>query len=86
MKIIEDLWYSYILENTMKQTTEEKKILRSLVKYEEELESILGEKQKTAFKHYEDYLDKLHSVFERNAFIEGIRFATLFLIEALYKN
>ncbi len=83
-KIIEDLWYSYITNCLAEQTVEEKKILSKLVKYESNLHSKLSEEQKNALKNYENCLDELNDISTKDAFIKGIRFATIFLIEALY--
>ena len=83
-RVIEDLWYSYITNCLTEQTKEEKKILRTLIEYENDLHSKLNDEQKNSLKNYEDYLDKLSDISSRDAFIKGIRFATIFLIEALY--
>ena len=83
-RVIEDLWYSYITNCLTEQTKEEKKILRTLIEYENDLHSKLNDEQKNSLKNYEDYLDKLSDISSRGAFIKGIRFATIFLIEALY--
>lgn len=82
-KILEDLWYSYLMENSIERNTEKKKILNILTANEEKLHEKLNKEQKEALENYENSLYEINSISEKEAFIKGIRFATMFLIEAL---
>lgn len=66
------------------QTKEEKKITDMLVACEEKLHERLTEEQVEELEKYKDCLDEMGNIAERNAFVKGVRFAAVFLIEALY--
>ncbi|MBO5356084.1 MAG: hypothetical protein J6B09_08465 [Clostridia bacterium] len=83
-KILEDLWKSYQMENLLKNSTEGQEILQKLIMNEEILNEHLTDKQKEFFKAYDNCLSEISDICERMAFIKGIRFATQYLIEAIY--
>ena len=83
-RILEDLWYSYQMENAVKFGKEEKEMAKKISIAEDALQKSLNDEQKVALKIYEDCLDEISDACEKKAFIKGIRFAVGFLLEALY--
>lgn len=83
-RVLEDLWYSYQMENAVKVGKEEKEMAKRISLAEEALHQSLNEEQKAALKVYENCLDEISGVCEKNAFVKGVRFAVNFLLEALY--
>ena len=83
-RILEDLWYSYQMENAVKFGKEEKEMAKKISIAEEALHRSLNDEQKAALKVYENCLDEISNVCEKNAFVKGVCFAVGFLMEALY--
>ena len=83
-RILEDLWYSYQIENVAKFGNEEKEMANKISIAEETLQKSLTDEQKAALKVYEDCLDEVSAACEKKAFVKGVRFAVGFLLEALY--
>ena len=83
-RILEDLWYSYQMENAVKFGKEEKEMAKKISIAEETLQKSLNDEQKAALKAYEDCLDEISGACEKKAFVKGIRFVVAFLLEALY--
>ena len=83
-RMLEDLWYSYQMENAVKASKPEKEMAKRISTAEEVLHRSLNDEQKAALKAYEACLDEISGVCEKNAFVKGIRFAVGFLLEALY--
>ncbi len=81
--ILEDLWYSYEMENSMEQTKELAEILEKAYKSEEQLRENLNEKENELFLKYEAYMSEIGSISEKDAFIKGVRFATKYLLAIL---
>ncbi len=84
--ILEDLWYSYQIGIRSEQSQEEKDALNDLVLFENKLRESLTEEQKNIYKSYESCVIKNNCISEKEAFIKGVRFATQYLFESLYKN
>ena len=82
--ILEDLWYSYQMENAVKAGKQEREMAERISIAEGVLHQSLTKEQKAALKAYEDCLDEISGVCEKNAFVKGVRFAVGFLLEALY--
>ena len=82
-KALEDLWYSYLMENTWEENTEKKAIVSKLAEKENALRSLLTAEQKEQYEECEKLLQELYSLSEKEAFIKGVCFATNFLVEAL---
>ena len=83
-KTLKDLWNSYQAENLLKNSAEGKKALGKLIVSEEKLNKHLTDNQKELLKAYDNCLNEISDICERKAFIKGIRFATQYLIEAIY--
>lgn len=82
-KLLEDLWYSYEMQSTVKQSEEEEALMELIVLHEEKLHASLNAEQLEQLKKYEDCVDGLHDIAEKVAFVKGVRFAAAFLTEAL---
>ena len=84
-KDLEDLWYNYIIEISLKKDKREKTAISRFVEKEEEIRSMLDEKQLSKLEEYDDAVSEMSSISEKNAFIKGVSFATKFIFQALYK-
>jgi hypothetical protein len=82
-KILEDLWYSYLMDQSWEKCNEKKAILSALAEKEDALRSVLTAEQKNQYEDCEKLLLELYSLSERDAFVKGACFATKFLLEAL---
>ena len=82
-KTLEDLWYSYLMDQSWEKCNEKKAILSALEEKEEALRSVLTAEQKNQYEDCEKLLLELYSLSERDAFVKGACFATKFLLEAL---
>ena len=86
MKELENLWYKYLIENSFAPDNEINIIAKELTETEKKLKNALMPDNVDIFYRYEKCLSELNSISEKNAFIEGIRFASKFMIEALYPD
>ncbi len=84
-KALENLWYSYQMENPVKYDEKENQAVDRLIAAEKVLHQHLNGEQKEMLKKYEDCLDEMSGICEKNAFVKGVRFATEFLLEVLYR-
>lgn len=82
-KFLEDLWYSYQMENVSRNTPEEQSILHQIVMAEELLLGELTTEQKVLLEEFLSLSGQLHSLYEKKAFFHGIRFTMRFITEAL---
>lgn len=82
-KTLSDLWYYILEQHPFETRAEAKELLDRAVEKEEALHATLTRQQKEYLKKYEDCLGELYDVYEKEAFIKGIRFATNFLMEAM---
>ncbi|MBQ8351970.1 MAG: hypothetical protein IJY20_08030 [Clostridia bacterium] len=82
--LLEDLWYSYCLETDSKMGKEEKQLLSRLVKEEDALRAVLTEGQRSILERYENAVDDLRDLAERQAFLKGVRLAAHFLFESFW--
>lgn len=82
-KTLEDLWYSYLMDQSWEKCNEKKAILSALAEKEDALRSVLTAEQKNQYEDCEKLLLELYSLSERDAFVKGACFATKFLLEAL---
>jgi hypothetical protein len=81
--ILEDLWYSYELDNPMMPTKELEEVLEKAYQSEERLRENLNEKENELFLKYEACMSEISSISEKDAFIRGVRFATKYLLAIL---
>ena len=83
-KTLEELWYSYLLQNSPKMDRAQEKTLKRITEDYDGLIQILDETQKEKLRIYETHLNELSDLSEKRAFIKGVRFAASFLVETLY--
>lgn len=83
-KIIDELWYDYMIEEIIERSNQEKEIIKEFKESEKAFRISLNKEQKSVFEKYDSSLSKVSRISEKNAFIKGVRFATKFLCEALY--
>ena len=80
--ILEELWCLYIEDNDPKLGDDEKLIMEKLENAEKVLHKELNEKQVQLLEEFTDHWGELCSVYRKESFIKGIRFATKYLLEA----
>ena len=80
---LEDLWGTYLMEGN-EQSKEEREALSKLVENEGKLRATLNTEQLEMLETDDRYFSEIAYFSERDAFIKGVRFATRYLIEALY--
>ncbi len=81
-KLLEDLWYSYIQEEDGIDSEEARAVLKNLVEIEEKLNSELNENQRETLENFSRLYSDLYCIYEREAFVKGVKFATKYLIES----
>lgn len=80
---LEDLWHSYLMEKN-EQSKEEREAISKLVEHEGKLRATLNAEQLEMLETDDFCFSEIAYISERDAFIKGVRFATRYLIEALY--
>lgn len=80
---LENLWCSYLCEKTTNHTKEEKELINRLISAEKDFLSTLNSEQKVKFNTYDNILQKINHISEKNAFTKGVVFTTRFFIETL---
>lgn len=80
---LEDLWHSYQMEKVSRNTPEEQGVLRQIVMAEDVLLGELTIEQKVLLDDFLSLQGQLQSLYEKKAFLHGIRFTMRFLTEAL---
>ncbi len=80
---LEDLWYTHIIDKKAGTSNEERQLINLITKNEENLRQTLGKEQLELFSKYDDAVSDLSIYNEKNAFLKGVHFATMFLIEAI---
>lgn len=84
--LLDDLWYNHQIGVRSEQSQEEKDALNKLIVLEDALRDSLTEKQNILYKHYEACSIEVNCISEKEAFVKGVRFATQYLFETLFKN
>ena len=75
MDIINELWYGNVspFEQCTRGDKRLKELLKLVVRNREELDGTLTEKQKETLEKFEDCMNEMHSITERDAFSYGFR-------------
>lgn len=76
-KVLENLWYAYLMENPVEKNDDKKRVLDRLEAIEEELRASLNGVKAEKLKMYDDCLSDISGITEKEAFIKGIRFNRL---------
>ena len=75
MDIIKELWYGNVapFEQCTRGDKQLKELLKLMARNKEELDGTLTEKQKEIFKKFEENMNEMHGIAERDAFSYGFR-------------
>ena len=84
MKAIDEFWYGNIspFEQCTRGDKRLKELLSLMVRNREELGETLTEKQKETLEKFEDCMNEMHSITERDAFSYGFRLGVQLMAEA----
>lgn len=82
-KLLESLWYDYISQESAR-SDELNAVSEKIAQSRDFLLGDLNNEQKSALMEYENCLNQLHAVCEKDAFVRGVRFAVQFLGDAVY--
>ena len=81
--LLEDLWFSYEIEKKTYLSDSERSIANSASDSRDKLYATLTPEQKADFDIYEDLSNETCIIYEREAFIKGVKFTAGFLTEAI---
>lgn len=81
--LLEDLWFNYQLEEMGDESEKRKALLCDLIERQKELYAQMNDSQKTLFEEYSELYGMLNYETEKDSFVEGVRFAISFILEAL---
>ena len=84
MDIIKELWYGNVspFEQSTRGDKQLKELLKLAARNKEELDGTLTEKQKETLEKFEEALNEMHSIAERDAFSYGLRLGIRLTAEA----
>ena len=87
MKTIDKLWYGNIspFEQCTRGDKRLKELLKLVARNREELGETLTEKQKETLEKFEDCMNEMHGVTERDAFSYGFRLGVQLMAETFLK-
>ena len=84
MDIIKELWYGNIapFEQCTRGDKQLKELLKLVARNKEELDASLTEKQKEILEKFEENMNEMHGITERDAFSYGFRLGVQLMAEA----
>ena len=84
MDIIKELWYGNVspFEQCTRGDKQMKELLSLMARNRDELEETLTEKQKETLEKFEENMNEMHGIAERNAFSYGFRLGVQLMAEA----
>ena len=84
MKTLDELWYGNIspFEQCTRGDKRLKELLKLVARNREELDGTLTEKQKETLEKFEDCMNEMHSITERDAFSYGFRLGVQLMSES----
>jgi hypothetical protein len=84
MDIINELWYGNVspFEQCTRGNKRLKELLKLVAQNREELDGTLTEKQKETLEKFEDCMNEMHSITERDSFSYGFRLGVQLIAEA----
>ena len=88
MKILDELWYGNIAPFEQSTLGDKRfaELLKSVNQNREELNCMLTDKQKETLEKYEESLNEMYNVTEREAFSYGFRLGVRLMSEAFLTN
>ena len=86
MDIINELWYGNVspFEQCTRGDKRLKELLKLVARNREDLDGTLTEKQKETLEKFEDCMNEMHSITERDAFSYGFRLGMRLAVEAFF--
>ena len=86
--LLEELWYGniYPQEQSTKNNREVKELISLMGKNREELSAAFTAEQKATLEKYDDCVNEMYGIIEREAFIYGFRLGGKLTLEILYCN
>lgn len=84
-ELLFEIW-EYVDSKNVLSTAEETEYVKIIAECEEDISLVLDEEGVVLFNRLRDSLSELNYIDRRNAFIEGIKFATQYIFEALENN
>ena len=87
MKITNELWYGNVspFEQCTRWDTQLKELLSLMARNRDELEETLTEKQKETLEKFEENMNEMHGIAERDAFSYGFRLGVQLMAEAFFQ-
>ena len=84
MDIINELWYGNVspFEQCTRGDKRLKELLKLVARNREELDGTLTDKQKETLEKFEDCMNEMHSITERDAFSYGFRLGVQLMAES----
>ena len=84
MKTLDELWYGNIspFEQCTRGDKRLKELLKLVARNREELDGTLTDKQKETLEKFEEALNEMHGIAERDAFSYGLRLGIRLTAEA----
>lgn len=77
--LLEDLWFSYLIEERVVLSDSDRIIVQSSNAKREKIYNTLNQDQKNDFDDNEENSNDICNIYEKEAFIKGVRFAVQFL-------
>jgi len=84
MKILDELWYGNIspFEQCIRGDKQLKELLKLVARNKEELDASLTDKHKETLEKFEENLNEMHGIAERDAFSYGFSLGVRLMAEA----
>ena len=84
MDIINELWYGNVspFEQCTRGDKRLKELLKMVARNREELDGTLTDKQKETLEKFEECMNEMHSITERDAFSYGFRLGVQLMAES----
>ncbi len=79
-QILKKLWETYQTDHAFTVSDEEKELMAMLVAYEDK-QTTMTEEQKVLVQSIEECWSQMCAVSEQEAFIKGVRFAMMFVVD-----
>lgn len=81
--LLEDIWFSYEMEKKTDLSDSERSIANSASDSRDKLYATLTPEQKADFDSYEELSNEICLIYEKEAFIKGVKFTAGFLADAI---
>ena len=83
---LEHIWNSLQMQDPYEQSHEKRQLIHEMNQKQAQLRAELDETHLALFEKCSHYADLVQDIAEREAFIQGIRFATQFLAAGFYND